>query len=245
MKIITIGRGEDCNIILSDPVISRKHALLKIYPTGKMEIVDMGQNGTYVNGVRLAPNTPYPVTRKDVISFAHVRQLDWKAVPDNMLYIKYILAGVTVVLLLVLALSLKEKFVGEDLQEMDNVQKNEIQMTKENTDDMGKKDDNNGSTAEDGATNSDKEKNGSDLDKKNEGDGGKGLLDEVNKLDNDKSDESDGNVSEKQQNSETKQNNGNKSQNKVPSKKVNKNQEKKTENKEENKEENSNNSFIL
>ena len=81
MKILTIGRDESCNIVLSDSTVSRRHAILKIHATGKMEIISMGQNGTFVNGVKLKSDTAYPVTRKDVVSFAHVRQLDWNQIP--------------------------------------------------------------------------------------------------------------------------------------------------------------------
>lgn len=229
MKIITIGRGEDCNIIFSDPVISRKHALLKIYPTGKMEIVDIGQNGTFVNGVRLAPNTPYPVTRKDVISFAQVRQLDWKSVPDNMLYIKYVLAGIVLIVILVLALFIKEEFASKDVPEMDNVHKTEKSLNKEKADDI--------------------EKNGETSDKNNVGDDGKGQPEGESKPAGNNADGSDEknveNTPESKQESNVKYNNINKFKNKLPPNKANKKQEKKTENKEENKEENSNNSFIL
>ena len=93
MKVISIGRGEDCNIVLPENVISRRHAILKIYATGKMELIDMGQNGTFVNGIKLTPNIPYPVTRKDVVSFAHVRQLDWSLVPNTMRIYRYIALG--------------------------------------------------------------------------------------------------------------------------------------------------------
>ena len=93
MKVISIGRGEDCNIVLPENVISRRHAILKIHATGKMELIDMGQNGTFVNGIKLTPNIPYPVTRKDVVSFAHVRQLDWSLVPNTMQIYRYIALG--------------------------------------------------------------------------------------------------------------------------------------------------------
>lgn len=101
MKVISIGRGEDCHIIFPDNVISRRHAILKIYATGKMEIVDMGQNGTFVNGVKLTPNTPYPVSRKDVVSFAHVRQLDWAQIPDQSRWYRYAMYGVAGIVLIV------------------------------------------------------------------------------------------------------------------------------------------------
>lgn len=101
MKVISIGRGADCQVVLDEPTISRRHAILKIYPLGKMELVDMGQNGTFVNGVKLSSNVPYPVTRKDVISFAHVRQLDWSMVPDPLRYFKWgtlVLLGIVLVI---------------------------------------------------------------------------------------------------------------------------------------------------
>lgn len=101
MKILTIGRGDDCDIVLDDnqDLISRKHAMLRIYPFGKMELVSMGRNGTYVNGLPVKSNKPIKVSRKDVISFAHVKQLDWNLVKDPY-RIYYIFALALVVLLL-------------------------------------------------------------------------------------------------------------------------------------------------
>jgi hypothetical protein len=94
MRIISIGRDEDCNIVYPDIIISRHHAILKIHFTGKMEIVDMGQNGTYVNGNKLTPNVPYPVSRKDVVSFAHIRRLEWSQVPNYSKYYYMALIGI-------------------------------------------------------------------------------------------------------------------------------------------------------
>ena len=91
MKTITIGRGDGANIIIDNELISRRHAILKISTFGKMEIVDMGRNGTYVNGIKLRPNVPFPVTRKDVVKFADQDspfKLDWSLVPDNSRFIK-------------------------------------------------------------------------------------------------------------------------------------------------------------
>lgn len=100
MKTITIGRGDGADIIIDDEMISRRHAVLKIYIFGKMEIVDMGKNGTFVNGIKIKPNQPYPVTRQDVINIAEVTQLDWSQVPDNMRYVKYGIATLIALLLL-------------------------------------------------------------------------------------------------------------------------------------------------
>lgn len=91
MKIYSIGRDVNCNIPINDPtdVISRQHAQLKVESSGKMTITDTSRNGTYVNGMRIQPNTPTAVTRKDNISFAHVARLDWNMVPKtyNPLYL--------------------------------------------------------------------------------------------------------------------------------------------------------------
>lgn len=83
MKIYSIGRDINCNIVIDDntDVISRRHAVLSVAPSGKMTIMDQSQNGTYVNGIRIASNVPVPVTRKDNVSFAHVARLDWNLVP--------------------------------------------------------------------------------------------------------------------------------------------------------------------
>ena len=79
MKIYSIGRDINCNIVIDDntDVISRRHATLNVSSSGKMTIVDQSHNGTYVNGIRIASNVPVPVTRKDNVSFAHVARLDW------------------------------------------------------------------------------------------------------------------------------------------------------------------------
>lgn len=83
-KVISIGRGDEADININDELVSRRHATIRFLPFGKMEIRDLSKNGTYVNGIRLAVNKPYPITRKDVVSFARVSQLDWKEVPDPM-----------------------------------------------------------------------------------------------------------------------------------------------------------------
>ena len=88
MKTITIGRGEGCDIQIDHNKISRRHAILKIYTFGKMEIVDMGQNGTWVNGVKLRSGVPFPVKRKDVVNFAEVSQLNWSLVPNPTKYLE-------------------------------------------------------------------------------------------------------------------------------------------------------------
>lgn len=84
-KAYTIGRDTQCDIIINDQtdVISRVHAILRIRGRKKMTITDQSCNGTYINGIRIASNVEVPVTRKDVISFAHIRELDWSELPGT------------------------------------------------------------------------------------------------------------------------------------------------------------------
>lgn len=103
MKILSIGRGDNCNIYLDDQNISRRHAQLRIYPTGRMEIVDYSQNGTFINNVRIQPNAPTPVKRDDVVSFAHTRLLDWSLVPDPLK--PWRIGGIAVAVLAVIGLA--------------------------------------------------------------------------------------------------------------------------------------------
>lgn len=91
MKAYSIGRDVACDIVLPDnsDVISRRHALINVSSSGKITITDNSLNGTYVNGIKISPSVPVPVSRKDIISFAHVSQLDWNRVPSNIPWIRY------------------------------------------------------------------------------------------------------------------------------------------------------------
>ncbi len=110
MKIITIGRGDNNDIILHDDndIISRQHATLRVYDSGKMEIISTGINGTFLNGHPIKPNVPHRVKREDVVSFAHIRQLDWALIPNPLRKYKLIggaLLAVAVIALIAYAIS--------------------------------------------------------------------------------------------------------------------------------------------
>lgn len=96
MKAISIGRDQECDIVINDStdVISRRHAILNISSSGKITIVDQSRNGTYVNGIRISQNVPVPVTKKDIISFAHVAKLDWNAVPTSNSMMRNLILGI-------------------------------------------------------------------------------------------------------------------------------------------------------
>lgn len=103
MKALSIGRDQACDIVISDStdVVSRRHAILNISSSGKISIVDQSRNGTYVNGIRITPNVPVPVSRKDIISFAHVAKLDWSLVPASNAGMRYALIGGVALLLVI------------------------------------------------------------------------------------------------------------------------------------------------
>ena len=106
MKVYSIGREAGCDIVINDrtDVISRRHATLTVMSFGKMTITDQSTNGTYVNGIRIQPNTPFPVSRKDKVSFAHVARLDWNQVPDDGAAImRWSIIGAVTILLIVCA----------------------------------------------------------------------------------------------------------------------------------------------
>jgi pSer/pThr/pTyr-binding forkhead associated (FHA) protein len=123
MKTISIGRDTNCDIVMNDStdVISRRHALLNITPSGKMSIIDQSSNGTYVNGIRISQNVPVPVTRKDTISFAHVAKLDWDLIPKSNQWVKYLIGGLIALLLIIcIVFCLKSTTTTDGQQPNDN-----------------------------------------------------------------------------------------------------------------------------
>lgn len=110
MKTYSIGRDLNCDIVINDStdVISRRHALLNVTSSGKMTIIDQSSNGTYVNGIRITQNVPVPVTRKDIISLAHVVKLDWNQIPKSDLWMKYTIGSVAAIVVIIsIAVGLK------------------------------------------------------------------------------------------------------------------------------------------
>ncbi len=84
-KIYTIGRDEGCDIVIPDntDVISRLHATIRIESDDKIYLTDQSRNGTYINGMKMSSNVEIPVSRKDVVSLAHIYTLDWSLVPKQ------------------------------------------------------------------------------------------------------------------------------------------------------------------
>lgn len=120
MKKVTIGRGRECDIRLSDDSdrVSRKHAVIAVSPNGKMQIYDLSSNGTFVNGVRVEKPDGYPVKKGDKVNFANLVDLDWSKYrnPYRKLWIGVI---VTLVLALIAAIAvpLSIKYMEEKASE--------------------------------------------------------------------------------------------------------------------------------
>eukprot|EP00929_Paragymnodinium_shiwhaense_P043960 TRINITY_DN22563_c0_g1_i1.p1 TRINITY_DN22563_c0_g1~~TRINITY_DN22563_c0_g1_i1.p1 ORF type:complete len:962 (+),score=283.35 TRINITY_DN22563_c0_g1_i1:151-3036(+) len=67
-----IGRGEDCDLLLEGPGVSRTHARLLFYEGGGFcpQLVDLGSaHGTYVDTQRLQPNVPVDLTDGCYVKF--------------------------------------------------------------------------------------------------------------------------------------------------------------------------------
>src|ERR687887_1950527 len=66
--VINIGRGDDMDLVIDNPSVSRKQAQLRFEPDGRWIVCDLDSaNGTFLNGRRLTG--PAPLTRGDEISF--------------------------------------------------------------------------------------------------------------------------------------------------------------------------------
>lgn len=65
---VTIGRGDDMDIVIDNVSVSRQQARIEMKPSGEWVVEDMNSaNGTFLNGQRLT--VPRPLSRGDEISF--------------------------------------------------------------------------------------------------------------------------------------------------------------------------------
>lgn len=82
MRLIKIGRSQDCDIVLSSQYSSGHHAELTLLDNGDIILVDTGSsNGTFVNGNKIVSGKEVTVTRRDTVAFAD-EVLDWSSVPS-------------------------------------------------------------------------------------------------------------------------------------------------------------------
>ena len=71
----TIGRSRDCDVVVDDANVSRRHAEIRPGPHG-WTVADLGStNGTRVNGRRVDPNRPQSIKPGDVIELGTSRAI--------------------------------------------------------------------------------------------------------------------------------------------------------------------------
>lgn len=101
-KVYTVGRAEDCDIIIGDSsnITSGKHAVFRVDKNGNYTITDCSTNGTYVNGIKIEPNVEVPIRRTDKISFAHMVYFNWDLIPNykkkTLILVLSLVAGIIV-----------------------------------------------------------------------------------------------------------------------------------------------------
>ncbi|MFP2910481.1 FHA domain-containing protein [Pyxidicoccus sp. 3LFB2] len=63
---VTVGRSSECDIVVSEPTVSRMHARFRQEPhTGMWSVTDLeSHNGTYQDGVLILPGRPTPLFRR-------------------------------------------------------------------------------------------------------------------------------------------------------------------------------------
>lgn len=81
-KIWLIGSAPDCDLIIKNQFVSRKHCLLFRY-SDRYEVEDWAStNGTYVNNVMIPPRVRTVITTKDVVTLGKVTMMPWPPI-DN------------------------------------------------------------------------------------------------------------------------------------------------------------------
>lgn len=81
MQELTIGRSKTSRIVIDHgkKLVSRDHALLRIYPDGACSIIDkQSRNGTSVNGKMLIPDREFYLQPGDQVLLARKIKLDWE-----------------------------------------------------------------------------------------------------------------------------------------------------------------------
>lgn len=71
--VVTVGKSRDSDVLIDDDSVSSTHATLE-YERGAWRITDRGSaNGTFVEGVRLAPDVATPLTYGSTVRFGGVQ----------------------------------------------------------------------------------------------------------------------------------------------------------------------------
>lgn len=71
-KALTLGRSRDCDIVIDDPYVSRKHAELGTR-FGECWVRSLGMNASKINNTGCRQNDVYPLDRVDVLRIGRFR----------------------------------------------------------------------------------------------------------------------------------------------------------------------------
>jgi hypothetical protein len=82
LPVVSVGRGRQNDVVLADDSVSTTHARLE-FEDGHWRITDLeSANGTYVEGVRLAPEVPTPLPYGSSVRFGGAK-LHFRAVEGS------------------------------------------------------------------------------------------------------------------------------------------------------------------
>ena len=114
MRVITIGRHPDNNIVINDPIVGRHHLRITQYEDGHFSVLDLNsKNGTYVNGkrvygeVRLNPNDEIQIGRtilpwRNYFAFStHSSRKKRKVVSSLLPIVCCVIGGVVLILVMI------------------------------------------------------------------------------------------------------------------------------------------------
>jgi DNA-binding NtrC family response regulator len=80
---VTVGRSRDCELLIAQPSISRRH--FRVHVGASPTIEDLGsENGTKVNGVSVPPRTPVPLKFGELIEAGGVFFMVQDVMPHRM-----------------------------------------------------------------------------------------------------------------------------------------------------------------
>ena len=83
-KSIVVGRGDSCDVIISESAISSQHAQLISDRNGDIFIMDLNStNGTFINDKKIESNVPHRISGNEKIRLAVTNEVQIVFNPDN------------------------------------------------------------------------------------------------------------------------------------------------------------------
>lgn len=92
-RVINIGSNYRNDMVITDPYVSRYHAVVKIGKDNKAYINDLGsRNGTSVNGVKITPGKDFRIRKGDTVSLGNKDITDDlnPVIPGGMRWLKWV-----------------------------------------------------------------------------------------------------------------------------------------------------------